>query len=220
MSWIGETIETIKILRKPENLPVLPVYPMIQVDDIPAASALVFYGLPGNALSERICAWKYGCPFHPSFHAALMMRDGVFHNVGKFRTDELLSDEFKSERRIDVIIYKTMTEEARKEIMRATELDTSEPHTGLEFTDYGVQSFIHFGFRFVKSGKAVICSEDVVKLLNVGLVWSSTETAKETAPFELSTFAMKHPELCEIRTVHVGQDFAKKASLLETYKYA
>lgn len=207
MSWVTETLSTIKAMRTPENAPLLPEFPRIDIKEIPPASILLFYGIPGTLVTQRLGVNKFGVPYHPPFHAALMMRDGIFHNVGKFRTDKLLSDELKSTRRIDVITYE-MTDEQRSEIMRATELDTSTPHTGLEVSDYGIGTFLNFGFSFVGHSKQPICSEDVVKLLAVGGVKCSNNEPKESAPWDLQLFANDNPKSKQY-TLHVGKDYHK-----------
>jgi hypothetical protein len=210
MSWVSATAETIKALKKPEHAPLLSPYPLIKLEDVPPASAAIFYGTPGNAITERIEVNLYKCPFHPPFHSALTMRDLMFHNVGRFRTNELLQEEFRSSRRIDIIIYKKINTEAiRAKIMQATILDTSEPHFGLDITDYGVLNFIHFGFYFVYKGKELVCSGNVVKLLLDGNVRSSEDNASETTPHELVLYAMNHPDECEIRTLWIGAVYAK-----------
>lgn len=218
MNPIAETWQTLKFMRTPENQPILPIFPRIDPADIPPGSGLVFQGLPGNKATERICAHKYGSPFHSHFHAALMRRDLMFHNVGKYRSEEPLDKELRSERRIDVITYKAMTEADRAAIMRACAADTSRPHTLFQVTDYGVRTFIHQGFRFIKAGKKAICSENVVRLLQTRGILSSYEIPQETAPFELMLFAIRNPDLCEIRTVWVGEDFARKSAERQIYK--
>ena len=206
MSWLSESLKTIKALRTPENAPILAEFQDILLEDIPPASALIFYGTPGNELTERLGVNLYGCKFHPPFHAALMMRDGIFHDVGKFRTDHPLEDEKRSTRRIDVIIYK-MTETQRSLIMRNTELDTSIPHTGLEVTDYGIGTFLHFGFPFINHSKKPVCSENDVRLLSSGSVTCADKSPEEVAPWDLVEWAENNQGVCELRTFWVGKDF-------------
>lgn len=206
MSWITESAQTFKALFTAEHAPVAPQFDPITLNQVLPASILLFYGFPGTIPTQRLGVNKYHYPYHPPFHAALMMYDGVFHNVGKFRTDELILDQFKSTRRIDVISY-SMTPEQRSKIMVATELDTSVPHTGLELTDYGIGTFLNFGFSFIRHGKQPICSEDVVSLLGLAGVKSSSLDPKETAPWDIATYAEDHKTECDRRTLWVGTDY-------------
>jgi hypothetical protein len=207
MSWLSDSIKAIKALKTPEKAPFLQPFPKISISQLNGAEALIFFGNPGNVLIERAGVNMYNVKFHPPFHSALSMRDGIFHNVGKFITDKLIQTEFKSNRRIDVIIYKDINEDSRREILRAAELDSSVPHTGFELSEYGYTTFIHFCFAFIKSGKKQICSEDVVKLLIAGNIKSSVHDSKHTAPWDLIEFALDNPNMCEIRTLWIGDKY-------------
>lgn len=206
MSWLSEARDTIKALCTPEHAPILPAFPEIGMDGVFPGDILLFYGFPGTEPTQRLGVNKYGCAFHPPFHAALMMVDGIFHNVGQFTTDKMLSDEFKSSRRIDVIRYQ-MTPSQRTAVYQATELDTTIPRVGLNITSYGVMDFLHFGFSFIGKGKTPVCSADVVNLLAKGGVNCSPHPALETAPWDLQEYASTNPLTCQQFTLWSGPDY-------------
>lgn len=208
MSWLSETLDTVRALRTPESAILLAEFPKIIPEALPPASALLFYGTPGNVWTERIGVNKYHLLFHPPFHAALMMRDGIFHNVGRFRQDKYLPDQFKSKRRIDAVIFKGMTAEQVSLVMRAAETDTTVPRL-IDVTDYGVLDFLHFGLPFIGRGKKPVCSANVVNLLSVAGVKCSEKAALDTAPWDIAQYAGARPDLCEIRTVWVGNDYGR-----------
>lgn len=208
MSWFSESAATIKALLTPEHAPVLPAFPSITLDELLPGDILLFYGFPGTVPTQRLGVNKYGYPYHPAFHAALMMSCGIFHNVGQFTTDKLLADELHSNRRVDVIRYQ-MKPDQRNAILQATELDTTVPKTGLNITSYGVMDFLHFGFSFIGKGKRPVCSADVVNLLAKVGIQCSPHIPMETAPWDLQEYAQanKNPPGCEQRTLWVGPDF-------------
>jgi len=206
MSWISESIATLKALSSAEHAPVLGAYPSINIDFVPPASVLLVYGFPGNKATQRLGVNKYGVPFHPPFHAAVTIRDGLFHNVGQWRTDMDIRSLFKSTRRVDALIY-SMDEPQRREIVRAAELDTSTPKLGLNITDYGISQFLNFGFSFIRDGDDPVCSVDVVKVMAAGGITCSGLPANDTAPWDIQMFAMDHPREIEIRTLWVGDDY-------------
>lgn len=216
MSWLSESVETIKGLSKPSHGKLLAEFPRLSPQHVPAGSALLFYGWPGNKFTERIGTNKYGWPYNPPpFHAALMMRDGVFHNVGRFKTDRLLSTVLRSTWRIDCMtplsfIENTVRYDAAKvaRLMQVAELDTSVPKFGLDFTDYGVMNFIHFGFSFIRHGKELVCSGNVDKLWGDVGETASEKDVHHVAPWDILDHGMKNPDDYQLRTVHVGRDFA------------
>lgn len=206
MSWLTESIRTIRALNRPENAPPLDPFPKINIEGIPPASVLLFYGDPGVKMTQRLGVHIYGCKYHPPFHAAIMLRDGLIHNVGKFRTDKLLEPELRDTRRVDVLIY-PMIEDQRRAIIQAAELDTSIPHTGIETTDYGIGQFLNFGFSFIGKGKQPVCSADVVKIMAVGRIECSDRESSETAPWDIFDHAMKNQLTVEKRTVWIGEKY-------------
>ena len=206
MNWIMESAQTIKALCTAEHAPILPPFPAISLSDLLPGDALLFYGFPGTVPTQRLGVNKYGYPYHPAFHAALMETAGVFHNVGQFTTNKILADEQGSGRRIDIIRYK-ITDAQRVTILQTTIVDTTVPTTGLNITTYGIADFLHFGFSFIGKGKAPVCSADVVQILTKSGIQCSPHDALDTAPWDLQEFAAAHPELCEQRTLWIGPDY-------------
>lgn len=209
MSWLSESIETAKALTTPEDAPVLPPFEMIDPEAIPPASVILVYGFPGVKPTQRIGVHKYHHPWHPAFHAALLMRDGIVHNVAQFRTDILLIEMFKSTRRVDVLIYTPMSETQRRTIIQAAELDTSIPKFGFQATDYGVTQLLNFGFYFIKDGKSPVCSENVVRLMGKGGIKCSFEGPNATAPWDLQEYAQANKGIVEQRTAWIGSQYFK-----------
>jgi len=184
----------------------LPKFEPIKLDEIPAASTLLFYG--GNRLTEFVGNTLYKHPYTPpAFHAAFYIADGLFLNVGKFKTVEVLEKEFRSSRRIDVIRYHYINDEAKKRLCRAAVLDTSKMRVGISLPDYSFTDYLRFGLKFLKPSKKDFCSENVVELFKTEQVEVSGKKAVDTAPWTLLEFALAHPSVCEIRTLFVGPDF-------------
>jgi len=195
-----------KLFAKPTVQP-LPEFPVILLDDIPAASAILFYG--GNKLTELVGNRLYDYPFRPpAFHAAFYIGgvDHLFLNVGKFRTIQRIEDEFRSTRRVDIIIYKNIEPHIREHLASTATLDYSKPKVGLELPDYAFTDYLRFGLRFLKPSKKDFCSENVVELFASQNVKTSSRNAVDTAPWDLAAYAMGTPS-AEIRTLFVGPDF-------------
>jgi len=114
---------------------------------------------------------------------------------------------FRSTRRVDVIIYKNISDETRKMLCRLAHLDTTKTKV-VNLPDYDWTSFLRFGLRLFKnSSKKDFCSDNVVDLFKAGMVKVSDLPDEQTAPWDLLEYALAHPEECDIRTLHVGADF-------------
>lgn len=184
----------------------LPKCAPIAVSEIPEASALLFYG--GNKLTEFVGNNLYKHPYRPpAFHAAFYIRDGLFLNVGKFKVIQKLEDEFRSSRRIDVISYSALLNADRVALCTFAILDTSKPKVGFDLPDYGIIDYLRFGFKFLRPTKNDICSENVVELFAMRKIVVSYRRPADTAPWHLFEFAYQNPEVCVVRTLHVGADF-------------
>ena len=203
---IEDAEKTVKAMLTPEHAPLLPPFTPIILDALLPADVLLFYGIPGTEVTERLGVNLYGYPNHPAFHAALMETAGLFHNVGLFTTNKLLSDEFRSGRRIDVIRY-PMTDAQRQTILQATILDTTVPKVGLNLTSYGVADFLHFGFQFIGKGKTPVCSADVVQLLAKGGITCSPHAALDTAPWDLQEYAAANHSTVKQFTLWSGPEY-------------
>lgn len=205
----------LKLLKKPKGVVPLPVYPEIRIDQIPAASALVFYGAPGNKATELVGQRLYGHKYNPvSFHAALYLKDGDFLNVGKTKEVLKIASEFRSARRIDVLVYE-LSDAQRTLITHAGYMDTSKANTPLEkllkrpLLDYGVTDFLRFGLKWWKPSKKDICSENVVENMDVAGFHPSDTEAYNTAPWDLVEWAEANPLKAKIYTLHEGADFKR-----------
>lgn len=174
--------------------------------EIPKASALLFYG--GTKPTEWVGNRLYHYPYKPpAFHAAFYIQDGLFLNVGDFRIIQELSLEMRSARRIDVIIFKNISDSVRIQLCNAALLDSSHPKVGLDLPDYAFTDYLRFGLRFLRPSKKEFCSENVVHLFLKGDIMISDKLAVDTAPWDLQTYAETHSESCELRTLWVGPDF-------------
>lgn len=194
------------LFKKPK-LSHLPKFPALPPEAVKPASALLFYGSPGNRLTEMVGERVYRHKYHPpSFHAAFYVGDGLFLNVGKFKTLEELPGEMRSTRRIDVIEY-NLTGDVRRTLARHAMLDTSRPKFGLTFPDYAVTDYLRFLARLWKPSKKDFCSENVVEIFWKMGIQISELRAVDTAPWDLLEFAEKYNDFCRIYTVWTGPDF-------------
>lgn len=188
---------------KPEPLPK---YQSIKLEQIPSASTLLFYH--GNWVTEWFANKINKYPYKPAaFHAAFYIEDGLFLNVGAFKTVQEVRSEYISTRRIDVVIYKNLGDLRRQAICRSAYLDTSKPKVGLSLPDYSWRDYLRFGLRFLKPSKRDFCSENVVELFSGGAVTISDKKAVDTAPWDLHLYATKHGNECDIRTLWTGLEF-------------
>lgn len=196
-----------KLFKKPTTKP-LPIYPPIKMSDIPPASSLLFYG--GNKLTELAGNRLYDHPYKPpAFHAAFYIEDGLFLNVGKFKTVQNLKDEFRSTRRVDVIIYRGIKPEKRERLCRAAYLDADKPKIGLSLPTYAVTDYLRFGLRWFKPSKMDFCSENVVELFATEKVRVSEQEPYNTAPWDIEEYAEKfaQEQKIEIYSVWIGPDW-------------
>ena len=193
-----------KLFKRPKNQP-LPEYDKIALDDIPAASILLFYG--GVAMTELVGSRLYGHPYSPpAFHAAFYCENQMFLNVGKLRVIQNLTDEFRSTRRIDVLILPGMNSTQRRLGVELAKMDASKKKP-FKISDYGWKDFLRFGFPGLKPSSKQICSENVVKLFEKVGEKVSDYAAADTAPWMLFERAYSHPEQFDIKTVWIGKDF-------------
>lgn len=184
-----------------------PGYPFISLEEIPMASAILFYG--GNHLTELAGNRLYGHRYAPpAFHAAFYMARGIFLNVGKFKTLQKLKEECRSTRRIDVVIYRDLSEAIRLRLCDEASLDTSRPKVGVSLPDYAWMDYLRFAVRTFKPTKKDFCSENVVELFALEGVRVSLKEPFNTAPWDLQEYAEKNSQ-CEFRTYWIGSEFMK-----------
>ncbi len=185
----------------------LPKYEVLEVGKIPAASTLLFYG--GNKLTEYFGNKRDKHPYKPpAFHAAIYIRDGLFLNVGKFKTIQKVLDEFKSTRRIDVISYNDIPLKSKDSICERAYLDASKPKIGISLPDYDWMGYLRFALKFIKPSKhRDFCSDNVVDLFATEDIQVSAKSDESTAPWHLYEYALARPDRCSIRTLWTGPDF-------------
>lgn len=193
----------------------LPNYPL-KTGSLPRASALVFYGSPGNRVTELVGGRLYDAPYTPvPFHAALYLSKGECLNVGATKTVHTVEKEFKDTRRLDLIVYDISVEQ-RDAIEKAGRADTSKVNSPLEkllrkpLFDYAWTDFLRFGFKWFKPSKKDFCSENVVENMAEGGVTVSPHEAVNTAPWDLVEWAEAHPEIATIYTLWEGDVFKAK----------
>jgi hypothetical protein len=207
----------LKLFKKPKAVEPLPAYPKIRLDQVPAASSLIFYGSPGNKATELVGARLYGHKYNPpAFHAALYLINGEFLNVGKTREIVKLESEFKNTRRVDVIVYQKLTDPQRADVAASGYQDTSKVNSALEklvkrpLPDYSVGDFLRFGFKWFKPSKKDFCSENVVENLNVAGLNPTDHEPYNTAPWDLVEWAEAHPLEATIYTLYEGDVFKQR----------
>ncbi len=215
------------LLKDPKNTEGKrqPAYPRIKIDDIPPASALLFYN--GNKVTERAGARLFGHRYWPpAFHAALYIGDRLFLNVGKFKTLKDLTTELRGNRRVDVVIYHALLPDQRREIARAALMDTSHNKVGLSLPDYAVTDYLRFLLRKMPASKKDFCSESVCELLGRAPArgmksaesWGAAVVAAfgiriaeglpvDTAPWDIQEGAEAGWAGAELRTLWVGPDY-------------
>lgn len=190
----------------------LPVYLPIFVEEIPPASILQFYG--GLKLTEFYGNRRYGYPYSPPpFHSAFYCREGLFLNVGAFKTIRALSSEKRSTRRVDVIIVKSIADAAARESVTQAFLDQDDPKIGLNLPTYGIRDYLRFEpwIRWMlPRDKRDFCSEDVTKRFDSKGIKISNKPAYFTAPWDINLYAEARPDEFEFRTLWIGNEFGSK----------
>lgn len=192
------------------TLKPLPKFNTIPLDNIPSASALLYYN--GNKMTEWYGNVRYKHPYKPaSFHAELYVGDGLSLKVGKFKTISDVTKEFKSTRRIDVIVY-SMPEAVRARIRHNALLDATDPKVGVSLPNYGFTDFLRYEpwLQWLPKSKNEICSENVDKMMaKEGVIVAEHGGKIEAAPWMLFEYALAHYDTCAVYTLWEGEDFKK-----------
>lgn len=185
----------------------LPIYEKITVENIPECSTLLFYG--GTKITEWFGNNIYKHSYKPpAYHAAFYIEDGLFLNVGKFKSVQEIAGEFKSRRRIDVISYKYILKNQIEPLKKTAYLDSSKPKIGLSLPDYDWTAFLRFGFKWFRQSKNKdFCSENVVQIFNSQNIKVSKYVDYDTAPWDLFDYALENNESCKIKTLWTGKEF-------------
>lgn len=201
------------------TLKTLPKYQAISVGDIPKASTLLVYG--GKGLIQWFGSKVYKFKYKPiPYHAAFYAEYGRVVNVGFTTTLRKIQSFCLSKRRVDVIIYKLNKEKRMKAIDFAY---TKAAGKGYKWRFYDFKGFAYFGVRaisdklkFIKkplkwllkpSKRDDFCSDMVAETFEQAGLKVSPYSDELTAPWDLLQWAMEHPEIADIRTLHVGDKF-------------
>ena len=195
-------------LLKPYKAARLHGFPAIALEEVPAASVILFYG--GNKVTELVGNRVYEFPFKPPpFHSALTVGDGEMLNVGKFKTIKPIKEELISTRRVDVIVY-TMSDTQRDIIAHNARKDVDSPRVGIQLPTYGVLDYLRFGFKWFRPTKYDVCSENCVENLATGGVTASDKEAFNTAPWDLLSYALDNIQQATPKTLWIGENYPCK----------
>ena len=183
-----------------KGLPIQPEYPRIDLKDIPPASAALYYG-SGPYLTEKCGRVQGGYPFNrPPFHASLILAGGKHLNQGKTAEIKELKEEFRSTRRIDVIVYNELSTINRTVIC--------EWAKGKQGTPYDVPGFLYFGFRIWRPWDwADFCSEQVAMAFELIGYRVSEKSSKWTPPWGLWHWANGAGPKASRFTLWQGSDY-------------
>jgi hypothetical protein len=211
-----------------EKLETFPVLPLIEFEDVPKFSIVVFYG-NGPKITEWFGNHRAEWPFSkkvsrfpwtpPPFHVSLYLGDGETLNVGKFKTIHELKDEMRSTRRIDIIPLYDVFADTRAVAAHNARKDADKPKVGFMFPTYGFLDILRFEplLRWIPKDNHDICTENVVKECRdrCGVRVSDREPNR-TAPWDIVLYCLSVSEKRPMKTLHVGSDYAKKYGVLAT----
>jgi len=189
----------------------LPKYPKISLDKLPKGAICIFYG--GNKLTEWVGKHLYKFPYEPApYHASVYIKGPkqMHLNVGLKATIYPLSEEFITKERIDVIVYPKLSTKDRGKIVERSLEDLGKW--------YDVKGFLGFGRKIPIAGFLIdkllkgrkrlpFCSDNVQDAYReIGVKVANTKD-EETAPWDLITYAEKHPKQCQLYTLWLGNKF-------------
>lgn len=175
------------------------VYERIGIHEIPKASTLLWYG-SYPWVTEK-CGRLYAqYPYKtPPGHASFAMGGDQHLNQGA--KAEIKTINFPSTRRIDVIIYKGITTVQRDLACEEAKRREGRPYDGTGFMWAG-------GLKLFRPLKwADYCSESVAACFLEAGIKVSKDSPKWCEPWDLQFWAWENPNLCEVRTLHIGRDF-------------
>lgn len=181
-----------------DKLPWQPIWPVIKIEDVPAASVLLYYN--GNKWTEKEARLK-GFPYKdPPFHTSFYLGGGEHLNQGLKAEIKPVADEFRSTRRVDVVTYPDLTPEDRAMIC-----DEARKRKG---RIYDIPGFARFGFPFLKEWAfGNFCSEQVAEIFDVKGFRVSIKEPSKTEPFRLWQFSNLYPKNAPINTLHIGSEY-------------
>jgi len=204
---------------------ILQPYPFIKQTNIPKASALQFLG--GTKITEfygnKRAELPFGksltkFPYYPApYHTARYLGLGMTLNIQAFKNLIPLSSGFLPDKRIDVIIYKNIPDSVREDMCKDGLDDADKPKIGINFPTYGFRDFLRFEplLRWLPKSRKDFCSEDFVLWMNKYSYVTSSRKPNMTAPWDLYLYAFDNNDSCEIRTVWIGPEYAKKYDMEE-----
>ena len=193
----------------------LPEFPKVDPHDLPECSALLFYGA-GGVTSLGAALYKH--PYRPAaFHQAFHIHDGIIVNVNWTTFIQHIDDFLKSKYRIDVIRYREMTS-MQKQQAEYTALQRAAGK-GRKMRFYDWRGYASFGFRKIPALRHLVkpskkwdfCSDqgvDIYESLRPPIKISEYDD-EMSAPWHTLEYALKYPDLCEIKTCWVGSKFKK-----------
>jgi len=192
-------------LLKPDprdRLPVLPPYPRINLDAVPAGAALLWMG-GGPYLTGKQARVLLGYPHRNHyFHASLALGQGEHLNQGKKAVIEPIAEQYQSTQRIDVVIYRDLPEDAAERFQ-----EWAKTREGRRYDYLG---FLWQGLKIIRpSSYYDFCSQQVITAHRVIGHQVSYRFEEWSAPTHIWFYAVSpnHPGLCEMRTLHLGRDF-------------
>ena len=185
----------------------LPKFEAIALENVPECSTLLFYG--GTKVTEWFGNNIYKHQYKPpAYHAAFYIERGRCLNVGKFKSVTKITDDFLSNRRIDVISYKYIRKDQVDLLKDAAYDDADKAKLARLAPTYDWKGFLRFGLKFIRQSKGNdFCSENVVQIFNTQKIKVSKFVDYDTAPWDLLDFALENPDQCKIRNLWTGGKF-------------
>lgn len=188
------------LFKRDVKRPEMPLFPRMNPEDVPAASALLYYN--GNWLTELVGRKKGNFPYErPPFHAAILIDHLQVVNVGWTTSIIPLARQMISTRRIDAIIYPDLTPAQREAICVS-----ARQKCGRGIYDW--RGFLSQGISFINPApRQDYCSQQVTTVFQKeNQIPVSIKTDEKSAPWDLFFGAKYGPTKTEIRTLWVGPD--------------
>lgn len=193
--------------KTPPGLDFPPLYPTIADEDIPPASCLLFLRKNGNRLTQMAGNKLYRHPFIPDFHAATKGWEDRVVNVGITTRLTKLEKLKTSTTRIDVIQYKRLTPDRAKAVLDFAYDQVGDLYDWRGYLNKGTRFIIGLKHWIKPDPNSPFCSELHAEAFEKFAFKVSPLPFAETAPWDLRSWAMAHPDDAGIFTYFVGQDF-------------
>lgn len=188
-----------------------PQYPSITTTDIPIGSALLFLRKGGNKLTQSFGGKVSGFPYEPYFHAATVVDDHRFINVGITTAVKKLTDINQSTTRVDVVTYPLLTATQKQIIVDYVYNFTGRFYDWKGYLRPATKHIIILKHLIKASTKNPFCSELHAEAHAAANHVVSDFDASDTKPWDLQTWAVKNLLLgkAQLYTWYVGPDFGK-----------